>query len=32
MATDEERAAHAKLLELIQKQSGGRSVWRQLEE
>jgi len=31
-ASEAESAAHAKLLELIQKQSGGRSVWRQIEE
>lgn len=31
-ASEAEGAAHAKLLELIQKQSGGRSVWRQIEE
>jgi DNA polymerase-3 subunit epsilon len=31
-ASDAEREAHAKLLELVHKQSGGHSVWRQLEE
>jgi len=30
-ASEEERAAHEQLLELIQKQSGGRCVWRQQE-